>query len=146
MRRRLAEAFALIWVVAAIVVYPVLQSHRQTAARAAVKQLGGRYSVAPNHAADLLPFWMLNLCGGENLYAVLSINLARSDVTDDDLKALLQFTALEQINLCGCDRITEQGLVHLKRLPRLKLIWLDGMSVEDAGRCITGEPMAASGR
>lgn len=50
-----------------------------------------------------------------------------------------------QINLCDCSRVSEVGLARLRQLPRLKLIWLDGMSIEDAGRRITGESMAASG-
>ncbi|HWB11351.1 MAG TPA: hypothetical protein VG826_19130 [Pirellulales bacterium] len=142
--RHLCQFGALAWIACAIVIYPVVQARHEREARAAVLRLGGRYNVAPNRAAAYLPGWFINLIGGECLYPVRSINLANSKVSDDDVEALLHFTSLEQINLCGCSRITSTGLARLRQLPRLKLVWLDGMSVAEAGSHLTGEPVAAA--
>jgi hypothetical protein len=142
--RHVCQAGALAWIASAIVLYPTVHARHEREARAVVKRLGGRYNVAPNRLADCLPRRVVEFLGGENLSSVTSINLAHSDVSDDDMEALLHFTSLEQINLCGCSRITPFGLARLRQLPRLKLVWVDGMSVAEAGRRLTGDPMAAA--
>jgi hypothetical protein len=149
-RRRLARSLVqlvgLVWIVAAILVYPVSQSSRQCDARQMVTRLGGSYNVGRNLATQWLPEWLMNACGGDNLYPVESINLSHCDVRDEDLEMLLQFPRLEQVNLCGCHRVTHAGVAKLKRLRHLKLVWVNGMSVEDAGSCLTTDLVAASGR
>jgi hypothetical protein len=142
-RKRVCQLGALAWIVGAIVIYPVIHARREGEARAVVLRLGGRYNVAPNRVCAHLPRWFVGI-GGENLAPVRSINLANTAVNDDDVETLLQFTSLEQINLCGCSRITPGGLARLRQLPRLKLLWVDGMSVAEAGSHLTGEPMAAA--
>ncbi len=144
--RQLCQLFGLVWIVGAIVAYPIINAQREREARQLVLRLGGRYNVDRNPTADLLPDWLARRCGGECLYAVRSINLSHCDVGDEELETLLQFKGLEQINLCDCPRVTSAGVAELRRLPRMKLVWVDGMSIEDASVCLTGEPIAAAGR
>ena len=147
-RKRLARSvgqlIGLVWIVAAILVYPMSRSSRQCDARQMVTRLGGHYSVGRDAATRWLPEWFMNACGGENLHPVQSVNLSHCDVSDEDLEMLLQFPRLEQVNLCGCPRVTHAGVAKLKRLRHLKLVWVNGMSVEDAGSCLTTDLVAAS--
>ena len=143
--QHLCQSIGLAWVVAAIVIYPICQANREREARQAVLGWGGRYNVDRNALAEALPNCVAEWFGGENLHPVRSINLSHCDIDDDDLAVLQQFQSLEQINLCGCSRLTTDGVAQLRRLPRMKLVWVDGMSVDEAGRCLLGEPIAAAG-
>ena len=144
-RRQFAQLFALIWVVGAIVAYPLFEARREREARELVLRLGGRYNLDQNSLAEMLPTWLRNHCGGEYLYPVRSINLSRCDVSDEDIDVLLQFRGLEQINLCGCRRVSRDSIAQLRSLPRMKLVWVTGMSVREASDLLMGETMAASG-
>jgi hypothetical protein len=144
-RKTLAQLLGLAWVAVAIIAWPVYQANLERDARQMVKHLGGRYNVDRNTSADVLPARVAEWFGGENLHPVRSVNLSRCDVTDEDLALLLKFKSLEQVNLCGCNHITTEGVARLWRLPRMKLVWVDGMTVEEAGRCLTGETIAAAG-
>jgi len=137
---------ALACLAGVIVIYPTVHARREREAKALVEKLGGRCHVALDGTADYLPAWLVTLIGFENLYPVRSVSLANSDVCDDDIETLLHLTNLEQINLCGCSRITPSGLARLRRLPRMKLVWVDGMGLEEVGRHLTGERMAAAGQ
>lgn len=144
--RLFGQAAGLVWVVAAILAYPLSEASRQRDARQTIERLGGRYNVSRSAMGDWLPAWLIDCCGGENLYPVRSIDLSFCDVCDDDVAMLLEFRDLEQINLCGCPRITQAGVAQLKRLPRIKLVWVNGMSVDEAGSYLASDSVAASGR
>lgn len=144
--RQFGQFFALLWVVSAIVAYPLCDTRREHQARQLVQRLGGRYNLDENSLADMLPNGLRRRCGGEYLYRVRSINLSHCDVADEDIEALLQFRSLEQINLSGCRRVSRAGIARLRGLPRMKLVWVTGMSVQEASAQLTGESMAAVGR
>lgn len=142
--RSLGQLVGLVWIVAAILAYPMSQASRQCDARQMVTRLGGRYHVGRAGATQWLPVWFMNACGGDNLYPVQSINLSHCDVGDEDLEMLLHFPRLQQVNLCGCPRVTHAGVAKLRKLRHLKLVWVNGMSVKDAGSCLTTDLVAAS--
>lgn len=144
-RRQLAQFFALFWIVTAISAYPIIESLREREARQLVLRLGGRYNLGENSLADTLPNWLRNRCGGEYLYPVRSVNLAHCNLVDEDVRLLLQFRSLEQINVSGCDGVSRSGITQLRRLPQMKLVWVSGMSIHDASAQLTGEPIAAAG-
>ncbi|HVX12641.1 MAG TPA: hypothetical protein VHC22_15785 [Pirellulales bacterium] len=147
-RRRLArnvcQSLGLAWIAVAIVVYPMSRANRQREAREAVKNWGGCYHVGRSALVDALPTCVADWFGGETLYPVRSVNLCRCDVSDEDLTLLMEFGALEQVNLCGCPRVTTDGVARLRRLPQMKLVWTDGMTIDEAGRYLTGQPVAAA--
>ena len=126
-----------------IVIYPSVRARREREAKALVERLGGRCHVPLDSTANYLPSWMVTLIGFENLCPVEGISLANSDVCDDDIEVLLHLTNLQRINLCGCHRVTPSCLARLRQLPQMKLVWVDGISIEEAGRHLTGETMAA---
>lgn len=133
------QSFGLAWVTAAILVYPVVQASRERDARRLIKQLGGRCHVDDTALARLLPLGIRQWCGLDSLHSIRTINLSHCDVCDADLEKLMCLRSLQQVNLCGCPRVTTAGVARLQTLPQMKLVWIDGMSVEDASRCLMGE-------
>ncbi|HET6884493.1 MAG TPA: hypothetical protein VFI31_30345 [Pirellulales bacterium] len=142
--RNLCQLVGLAWIVGAIGIYPFVERRREREARQAIRELGGRFHFDENPLADWLPNRVANWYGWENLHSIRSVNLSHCDPTDDDVEKLLRFRSLEQVNLCGCRRVTTEGAARLWTLPRMKLVWVDGMSIDDASRCLMGEPIAAA--
>lgn len=58
---------------------------------------------------------------------------ATTDADLEKLKALAGFPALEAIDLSGCARVTDAGLVHLAHLRGLKALGLADTRVTDSG-------------
>ena len=56
---------------------------------------------------------------------VVSLNLSKMPLTDDDLKMLAQFTNLEKLVLNNTS-ITGDGLIYLQKLPNLRILSLSG--------------------
>lgn len=144
--RNVGQSLGLVWVTAAILTFPILDLRRERDARQIIKRLGGHYHVDRRAVADFLPTAVVNWCGYENLHSVRSVNLCHSSVTDDDLEVLARLKSLEQINLCDCPRVTTAAIERLQNLPRMRLVWIDGMSIEDASRCLMGETIASVGQ
>lgn len=64
---------------------------------------------------------------------ISEIDLKYTDVTDDDLAMVNLFPYLRLINLSGCKKITDNGLKHLKELPRLQELYLFETNIGDKG-------------
>ena len=62
---------------------------------------------------------------------VRSLNFRNSKVTNDGLAQLARLTALEKLNLHGCEQITAAGLAHLEVLSRLKHLDLPLKTTDD---------------
>lgn len=133
------QSAGLAWVTAAILIYPVVQAGREREAREVIQRLGGRCHVDDSSIARLLPQALYQWFGLDNLHSVRTINFSRCDVSDADIEKLMCLRSLQQINLCGCPKVTTAGVANLRSLPQMKLVWVDGMSVEDASRCLMGE-------
>ncbi len=144
--RYLAQSLGLAWLTAAILALPIIDLKRERAARDTVKRLGGYYHVDRRPMADLLPMAVVNWCGVDNLHSLRSVNLSHSKATDDDLEILSRVKSLEQVNVCDCPQVTTAGVERLQNMPRMKLVWIDGMTLEDASRCLMGEPIAGVSR
>ena len=63
---------------------------------------------------------------------LVSLNLARSAIADDDLVALAKFPNLELLNL-GQTAISDAGLVHLRGLSKLAHLYLPSTRITGAG-------------
>lgn len=144
--RYLGQSLGLVWVTAAILTLPIVDLRRERAARETVKRLGGYYHVDRRPVADFLPMAVMNWFGIDNLHSLRSVNLSRSNATDGDLEILARVKSLEQVNLCHCPRVTTAGIARLRNMPRMKLVWVDGMTIEDASRCLMGESIASAAR
>lgn len=55
------------------------------------------------------------------------------DFNDESLRQLEAVRNLEKLFIERCPGVTDRGLSHLARLPRLKFLALDGVNVTDAG-------------
>ena len=64
--------------------------------------------------------------------AVIGVNLAKADLTDDWLEHLEGFTKLRSLNLAQTN-VTDAGLEHLKGLTQLQSLDLRETKVDDAG-------------
>jgi len=56
-----------------------------------------------------------------------------TNVTDAGMAQLSDLSALQVLYLCNNPQVTDAGLIHLKRLPRLQELRLDEANVTDAG-------------
>lgn len=97
---------------------PHLQRER---AISRVKQLGGTVTSAdiPGHPGRRI--W--RAFRGQPLRRVVAIDLTSAELTDDDVRLLLQFRDVEQLSLRG-RRLTDDALSDLKRLDRLRFLML----------------------
>ena len=68
------------------------------------------------------------------LGALLRLDLAESNVTDDGLECLRGLTSLEEMNLAGT-RVTNVGLKTLQRMHGLSKVDLRGTATSWWGRC-----------
>ena len=57
----------------------------------------------------------------------------RPDVTDAGLVPLEGLANLVELHLSKATKVTDAGLAHLRKLPRIEGLWLDGTSLTDAG-------------
>lgn len=133
------QSVGLAWVAAAILVYPIVQAGREREARRLIDRLGGHCHVDDGALARLLPNGFRRWCGLDNLHSIRTINLSRCDVSDADLDKLMCLKSLQQINLCGCPKVTTEAVARLQTLPQMRLVWVNGMTVEDASRCLMGD-------
>jgi len=71
----------------------------------------------------------------KDLTALQTLDLSGCErVTDAGLAHLKGLTALQSLNLMGCDEVTDAGLAHLKALTALQRLGLTGCDkVTDAG-------------
>jgi hypothetical protein len=61
----------------------------------------------------------------------LRVTFDGKTIGDDALEAVATLTTLEELNLNRCKGITDAGLTHLRRLPRLKRLRLNDAGVGD---------------
>jgi hypothetical protein len=130
------QSAGLTWVTAAILVYPIVQANREREAWRTINRLGGHCHVDDGVLRRMLPKGFRQWCGLDSLHSIRTINLSHRDVSDADLEKLMCLRSLQQINLCGCPNVTTEGVAKLQMLPQIKLVWVDGMTVEDASRCL----------
>jgi hypothetical protein len=111
--------------------------HEETVARNRLEAAGGvlipgevRYEVANFRpaAADDEGFAALAW-----FTTVREVEAPLARVTSDGLRHLAALRGLETLNLDGASLVDDRGLVHLKGLPRLRYLTLDGTSVGDEG-------------
>jgi len=85
------------------------------------------------------PVWLRKLLGEEYFREVVLVDLAigsrvgRSRVTDADLRCLESLPDVEWINLARNPAITDQGLVHLRNLTKLRALSLDNSRAVPSG-------------
>lgn len=60
-------------------------------------------------------------------------------VTDRVLEQISQFESLEQLHLGNCKALTDDGIAHLARLPRLRVLDLSQTGVTDRGLAVLRE-------
>lgn len=63
---------------------------------------------------------------------LISLNLNRTEITDEDLAAIAQLTSLEELHLAGT-RVSDQGLAHLAALNSLRVLDLSETRVTGSG-------------
>jgi serine/threonine protein kinase len=61
------------------------------------------------------------------------LNLDGSSVDDSAMEFFVGLAALTSLSLCGCQRVTDEGLIHLYDLTNLKTLNLEGTKVTQKG-------------
>ena len=64
---------------------------------------------------------------------MIQLSLSQNDFADAALAHIGRMTNLEILLLVNSRRITDAGLIHLRKLPRLTELTLDGLGITDAG-------------
>ena len=97
-------------------------------------ELGGYVARASDNPTRLYrtPAWYEAIFGEELMNPVLSVRLAETDTTDDDLLLVSRLKQIEFLDLADT-RVGDKGLAHLSRLVHLKDLALTGMAISDAG-------------
>ena len=78
------------------------------------------------------PKWLRELIGDEYFVSVVLVDFNETQVTDAGLMHLKGLTKLELLYL-NRTQITDAGLEHLKGLTNLEDLWLNGTQVTDEG-------------
>jgi hypothetical protein len=95
------------------------------------------FQIARNEPAIQADFFLREMYDRKNLDELLdvrdqlvSLNLSKMPVTDDDLKTVAKFSNLENLNLNNTE-ITGDGLKHLIGLPNLRSLSLSGTRISE---------------
>jgi len=65
--------------------------------------------------------------------AVVSVDLSGTKFSDADCEHLSEMTHLESLRLMSCKHVTNEGLVSLKKLSRLRTLFLTSTSISNSG-------------
>ncbi len=146
-RRKLALRFSLrslLVVVTLLAIWIGIQTTKAKRTRIALDRiaaLGGNVRFAHQYDASGTfdgsakpngPRWLRNLLGGEYFDRVVYINLADSEVTDDDLSAIATLGDVKTFWLARTS-ITDQGAKHLAKMKNLESLFLAGTAIGDEG-------------
>jgi hypothetical protein len=139
--------------------YQVHVARRQVAAVVAIRALGGRITYAdqlPFAARPWAPKWLRNSLGDDLFISVIGVNLAGTNVNDEDLERLAELPQLcilsldetqvgneglkhvaglhylEELRLCNT-KVGDNGLESLTASSSLRLLDLEGTQVSDRG-------------
>lgn len=132
------QLVGLAWLTVAILVFPIVQGRREREALHVINQVGGRCHIYDSALVRLVPRSVRPWFGLDRLHSIRTINFSRCKVSDADLEKLTCLRSLRQVNLCGCSGVTTRAVARLRAMPQMRLVWVDGMSVEDASRCLMG--------
>jgi hypothetical protein len=131
-----------------------IASHRARQQKMAVERiraLGGRVDydyqriTANTDVDDFMPVlagppgpeWLRRFVGDDYFQSVVHVELQETSAGDSDVAMLANLPRLEILDL-SCTKVTNQGLVHLKGLRKLKVLTLKGVPVDAAGfACLT---------
>ena len=83
----------------------------------------------------------------EQVMDVDFFSLDGTGANDDKLSALskLNFSKLEGVSLLNCPAVTDEGIRHLAKIPSLKHLQLEGISITDAALGIMATNMSLTG-
>ncbi|MCC6123815.1 MAG: hypothetical protein IT426_02550 [Pirellulales bacterium] len=141
---RLRTLLIVMTVLAAWMAFVSHRARQQKLAVDRIKALGGtlwydyqKLKGKPwNHSDDKIPppgpAWLRNFIGEDYFQTVVTVDLSKAAVTDDDLAVLENLTELEGLYLTD-PNITGKGFAHLKTLKKLKGLGLWNTSIDDAG-------------
>jgi hypothetical protein len=94
----------------------------------AVERLGGMTGFVPCES----PPWARILLSDDSTTRVFRVYLARTNVSDADLKQVSYLTDTKFLDLSRT-QITDAGLVHLASLSKLEGLYMSGVKVGDSG-------------
>lgn len=109
------------------------QVHRQRAAAAAIRKLGGMPVVrSSSESLPILKERLAQWLGPHSVYVVSDVYLGGCTLSDDDLACLAALTHLRTLTLTSTP-VTDRGLIHLSRLKHLSFVDLRFTQVTTAG-------------
>ena len=111
------------------------RAQRQHRAVEAIRKLGG--TVNYDYESDgseqpPYPAWLRNLVPHDYLGTVITVNLAKTRVTDDDLQILSGLPDLVALHLLDC-KITDVGIRKISLLAKLRILVLRQTDCTDQG-------------
>jgi Leucine Rich repeat len=137
MRFSLRAFFLVVLLVSTVLGIFITRVNRQRSAIAAILRLGGTVDCESLLGERLEPYlapqWLKANLGSDYFRTVVSVNLMKSSVQDDDLQLLSGFANLNGLYLADCPNLTDRGMKHLVGLHSLQILYLMGTQVSDAG-------------
>jgi hypothetical protein len=113
----------------------VVPAQRQKRAVQAIRDAGGdvMHEDEPKEKRFLrAPEWLQEFLGDDYFKRVMSVNLAKSRITDDGLENLEPLNELVNLNLTNT-HISDAGLKHIRGLTKLVVLDLTNTQITDAG-------------
>jgi len=113
--------------------YQVQQVREQLQAARAIEELGGQVDFEPASGVERTVVAWIGKSLGEDLSGdVTGVSLANTQVTDAGLEHVERFPRLQTLVLCGT-QVTDAGLEHLRGLTQLDWLDLHSTLLTDAG-------------
>ena len=136
----LRTALVVVAVIAIVLAWHMRNFNRQRSAIARVLQLGGRvtydYQLVPkanglnSHVSDSKPSALGSWLGVDHVQDLSSVDLAQTNVTDDDLRLIVRVRSLHGVDLQKT-KLTNSLLERLKSLSDLQFLNLHDTRVDD---------------
>jgi Leucine Rich Repeat (LRR) protein len=145
LRFSLRTTFVLVTLYCGWLAFLTLRAREQHEAVERVMQLHGAVAYGfeidadgnwKRNAQPLVPAWIRGRMGEDYFRCVAIVNFnENADPADDDLRVFAKLRDVQQLSFSNCRKITDGGLIHLSGLVRLKVLVLDGTSIQGPGLC-----------
>jgi hypothetical protein len=112
-----------------------LTSHRPDAHGEHLVTMGYRYQGKDEYYKPIIPKWQYPLrvlFGEEALGEVTGVQLLDTAASDEDLRYVAYFPAIERVSLSRTN-VTDKGLLCLQTCSQLRSLHLDGTAITDIG-------------
>jgi internalin A len=134
LRFSLRAVLVAIAIIAVLIWIPIQRAKTQKRAVEKIRDLGGvvKYDSVKSPGSQPPPLlWLHQLLGDDFFYNVWDVTFENSEINDEDLNCLRDFSRLENLALRGCKNLTDAALAPCKGLATLRYVDFSGTNLGD---------------